>query len=130
MKKLIYLLLLVVATISQSCSSKPAQTGQVTVKNGEDKDVTISYEIPKLNYDSFISQIDGEKFQTIVEKASSEAHINCKFLPTYEPRQISLIISGDTVTTFLTFFAKNGYGVKDSGVRISKFKGSNLIETF
>ena len=108
MKKIIYSISIISALFLSSCSSKPKKEGQITLKNGEDKEVSVDYQIS--NYDEFASQIQNkEDFQKIIEKASSEAHKTCKFMPTYEPKQISILISNDTVTTFLTFNAKNAF---------------------
>lgn len=129
MKQIIYSLSITLILFLTACSSKPKKEGQITLKNGEDKEVLVNYQIT--NYDEFITQINNkEDFQTIIDKASSEAHMTCKFMPTYEPKQISFIISNDTVTTFLTFNAKNAFGVPGSNISFSKFKKTTFIESF
>jgi len=112
-----------------ACSNKPSATGEVEVENGEGKKVSIKYSIPEKNYSKFSSVITKDDLKKIVEKCSSEAKMSCKHTPTYEPKEIDLIVKGesDTILTYLTFYAQNSFGVKGSEIKMSTFKGSKFI---
>lgn len=110
-------------------SCKQAQKGNIEVVNGEGKTVSVPYHIADLNYNEFISKVSKDEFKTISEKASSEAKMKCKFMPTYEPKDFSYMIEHDTVIVIVGFNAKNAFGVTDGLMSISKFKGTTFITT-
>ena len=119
-------LLLVICSIFVAC--KQPQKGNVEVKNGEDKTVSVPYEIAQLRYDEFVSLVNKEQFISITEKASSEAKMQCKFTPTYEPKSFSYYLTGDTINVMVDFNAKNAFGTSDFGMSTSRFLGGNLLE--
>lgn len=119
------LLLLAICSIFVAC--KQPQKGNVEVKNGEDKTVSVPYEIAQLRYDEFVSLVNKEQFISITEKASSEAKMQCKFIPTYEPKSFSYFVSGDTINVMVNFHAKNTFGTPDIGMSTSKFLSGNLL---
>lgn len=123
MKKTI--ILLAIGSFMVAC--KQPQKGTIEVKNGEDKTVSVPYEIGQLRYDEFVSLVSKEQFKTITEKASSEAKMQCKFIPTYEPKSFSYFTSGDTINVMVNFQAKNAFGTPDIGMATSKFLGGNLL---
>ncbi len=107
---------------------KPSQEGTLSLKNGEDKEVDVKYNIAKLQYDFFTSQVKSKSdLQVIADKASLEAKSNCKFTPTYQPISISFMAQHDTITVFIDFTAKNAFGVAGTESSIFKFKGSTFI---
>lgn len=100
----------------------------MSLKNGDNKEVDVKYSIAKLQYDFFTSQVKSKSdLQIIADLASDEAKSNCKFTPTYEPTNISFMAEHDTITVFVSFNAKNAFGVPGTEVSVFKFKGSKLI---
>lgn len=118
-------ILLSLCSIFVAC--KQPQKGNVEVKNGEDKPVSVPYEIAQLRYDEFLSLVNKEQFISITEKASSNAKMQCKFMPTYEPKSFSYFTNGDTINVMVNFQAKNAFGTSDIGMSTSKFLGGNLL---
>ena len=129
MKTIKLFTLLVITTIATSCLKfKPSQTGELSLKNGDDKKVLVKYEVAKFKYEIFVKQIKNkDELQNIAEQASEQAKLSCKFMPTYEPKSLSFMANYDTVTVFVSFNAKNAFGVAGSEVLISKFKGKKFI---
>lgn len=129
MKTIKLFFLVLITSVTTSCIKfKPSQADELSLKNGEDKEVQVKYEIAKLNYKHFTSVIKTKtELQSIAEQASSQAKMNCKFMPTYEPKELSLMASQDTITVFVTFNAKNAFGTTGSDVLIIKFKGTTYI---
>jgi hypothetical protein len=123
MKKLILLLPFVII------SCKQAQKGEVNVVNGSGATVSVKYQIPIFKYDEFVEKVDKQTFNSITDKASSESKMKCKYMDSYEPKDISYNISGDTATVLLIFNAKNAYGVADSKMSVCKFIKDNLISS-
>lgn len=119
------LMLFAIFAIMVSC--KQPQKGNIEVKNGEDKIVSVPYEIAQLKYDEFVSLVSKEQFKTITDKASSEAKMQCKFMPTYEPKSFSYFTNGDTISVMVNFHAKNAFGTPDLGMSTSKFLSGNLL---
>lgn len=119
------LLLLAICSIFVAC--KQPQKGNIEVKNGEDKTVSVPYEIAQLRYDEFVSLVNKEQFISITEKASREAKMQCKFIPTYEPKSFSYFVTGDTINVMVNFQAKNTFGTPDLGMSTSRFLGGNLL---
>lgn len=128
MKKIKFLSTFVVLLLLTSCSNKPSQSGEVTLKNGRGTEVTVNYDIARLQYDYFITQVkNNSELKGIIEKASFEAKLTCNFMPTYDPKEISLMAKNDTITVFVTFYAQNAFGAMGSGVSIFRFKGTDFI---
>lgn len=125
MKKQITTALLLTSLFFASCGIK--QDGQIELKNGEDKPVSVKYSIAKFRYDEFVKAVSKDDFKLISEKASSEAKMKCKFMPTYDPKEITFNLNHDTVVAMVIFHAKNAMGVSDSQMSVSMFKGSSLI---
>jgi hypothetical protein len=110
-------------------SCKQPQQGKINVTNGEGILVNVPYEIAILSYDELSKKINKDDFKIITEKASSEAKMKCKFLPTYNPKGFSYMIEQDTITVIVTFHAKNALGVSNSEISFSKFLGNKFIGT-
>lgn len=127
MKKLALIYSIFAMILMSSC--KQAQKGNIEVTNGEGKSVSIPYQIAIFKYDELISKVNKDDFKTISEKASSEAKMKCKFMPTYEPKEFSYMIENDTITVMVIFHAKNAMGVSDSQMSSSKFIGTTFIST-
>lgn len=119
--------ILILAIFSLFVSCKQAQKGKVELKNGEDKIVSVPYEIATLSYDKFITLVSKDQFTSITEKASSEAKMKCKYMQTYEPKSVFYYASNDTISVTVDFTAKNAFGVPDFQMSFSKFIGDKLL---
>lgn len=110
-----------------SCNSAPSQKGTVDLKNGAGEEVSIEYSIES-EHESFIHVVQTKsQLESIIQQASSVARRSCKHKPTYDPKSLSLTVRNDTVTVFVFFEAKNGFGVPSDEMSVSMFKGSKEL---
>ncbi|HPI86149.1 MAG TPA: hypothetical protein PLR01_07230 [Bacteroidales bacterium] len=123
-KNLIFILIFLMA----SCTLFYKNEGKISVKNGEGKKVSIPYQIA--NYREFRQRFSYDIFIQVVKTASEEAKRSCKYELTYEPVEIDMFSNNDTITTLLTFSAKNAFGVPDKERSYCKFKNGRLIDSF
>jgi len=111
-----------------SCSLGLKRKGSVQVENGMNQKVSINYEI--INSKDSTKLLLKEDFIKIVNQASNEARLSCKYKPTYEPFEVILLMNNDTVKTIVNFRAKNGFGVPNEESKYAKFRGTELFDSF
>ena len=97
--------------------------GVINIENGMGQIVPVKYFLLYDGDTTLITKMDTSYFKSIVKDASISAKYSCKFKPTYEPIEISLMpqkkfnpdttLKNDTITTIIEFRAKNAFGVPD-----------------
>jgi hypothetical protein len=125
MKKIYFILFI---GLLFACTGNFKDKGSISVHNGEGKEVSIPFQIS--DYSEFSKKFTNEIFLQVVKRSSEEAKSRCKYELTYEPISIDVFSENDTITTLLSFSAKNGFGVPNKERGYCKFKGSTLIDSF
>lgn len=114
--------------------------GVINVENGMGQFVPVKYFLLYDGDTTLITKMDTSYFKSIVKDASISAKYSCKFKPTYEPIEISLMpqkkfnpdstLKNDTITTVVEFRAKNAFGVPDDLKSYSIFVNKFEIKHF
>ena len=77
-------ILIIVSFIS--CTESVKEKGQITLKSGDGKDISVQYEIDSLS--GFTPKYSMEDLISISEQLSKRAEDKCSFPLTYEPKKI------------------------------------------
>lgn len=122
MKSKIFFLIL---TFICSCSAQLQEKGQLTLQNGEGKDVKVDYNIYDLP--QYTAKYTLEDFKTIATIAANKGKSICKNNLTFEPKQIQLLQNNDTITLYFDMVSKNGFGVPKEKTIYVDFIGTKFI---
>lgn len=126
MKKIGFALVVLFLT---SCGNSIKKRGEITLKNGQDKDVSVSYSIS--NEVDFINEKYTEKeFRHIIEITSIWANTQCVNEATYEPIKSSVtILPEDTVMVTVKGSCENNFGAKGDISNHEMFIGTEKIKS-
>lgn len=111
-----------------SCTESVKEKGQITLKSGDGKDISVEYEIDSLA--GFTPKYSMKDLISISEQLSKRAEDECKFPLTYEPKRIIVFFKNGELATGMDFTAKNAFGTPIKGVLYGKYKGTVLGESF
>ncbi len=107
-------ILLAISVFLSSCS-KPSQSGNVELKNGEGNNTSVEYDISEKDYNELISNgMTKENLRSILYESSISCKSLCKNELTYDPKRAYITTNNDTLIVFFTFQAKNSFGVPGS----------------
>ena len=99
----------------------------INLKNGDDKNIKVRYEIEKWNFRGIAHDLDSTKFFTMIEKTRLDAMNSCKFVLTYEPKNFKISIKENRIAVEHVFSAKNAMGVPDLLTSISYFERNGVF---
>jgi hypothetical protein len=136
MKKVLTVFLILLLSCGTSTTSNKGSRnsrqapaiGNIEVENGMQQKVSIPYKI--LNRTDSTRTLDKAQLSAIASQASKIAMEKCKYQPTYEPFEISLVVKYDTVYSNIRFRAKNGFGVPNNADAGLLWKGLEIINRF
>jgi len=111
-----------------SCTESVKEKGQITLKSGDGRDISVQYEIDSLSV--FTQKYSIKDLISISEQLSKRAENKCSFPLTYEPKRIIVFFKNGELATGMDFTAKNAFGTPIKGVLYGEYKGTELGRSF